>query len=200
MKLYYSKGACSFAVRVIIHEIGIDCEFEAVDLKAKKTASGSDFLAINPKGYVPVLQFDDGSVLTENSAIQQYLAETYQATNLLPGIGQLQRYRVLEWLNYVSTELHKTAGLLFQPTIPQDLKTQFFSPALERKLDFVNQQLEKGGYITGSSFTLADAYLMVILKWLPLFNIELSKWSNINSYFHLLMQRPAIQRSIEEEK
>lgn len=199
MKLYYSKGACSFAVRVIIHEIGIICEFESVNLKTKKTADGSDFLAINPKGQVPVLQLDNGAVLTENSVIQQYLADTYHAATLLPAVDDFQRYHVLEWLNFVSSELHKTAGLLFQPDIPNDLKTQLIKPSLERKLQFIDQQLGKSKYVAGSNFTLADAYLIVILKWLPLFNLELSKWPNINSYFDLLKERPSIQQSIKEE-
>src|SRR5688572_12009519 len=113
MKLYYSKGACSLAVRIILHEIGAACEFEAVDLATKKTETGMDFLKINPKGAVPTLILDDKAILTENAVIQQYLAEKYHATQLLPPLGDMKRYRVLEWLNFISTDLHKSCGPLF---------------------------------------------------------------------------------------
>lgn len=122
MKLYYSAGTCSLAVRIIINEIGLPSTYEAVDLKTKKTASGQDFLQINPKGSVPVIVTDDNEILTENSVIQQYLADKNNASSLLPALGHFKRYRVLEWLNYISTELHKGCGPLFSPSIPVELK------------------------------------------------------------------------------
>src|SRR5690349_19217638 len=122
MKLYYSKGACSLAVRIIINEIGLQSEYEAVDLKTKKTATGQDFLKINPKGSVPVIQTDEKQILTENAVIQQYLADTNKATQLLPALGNFERYRVLEWLNFISTELHKGFSPLFNPNVPNELK------------------------------------------------------------------------------
>lgn len=122
MKLYYTQAACSLAVRITINEIGLKCDYESVDLKAKKTEKGEDFLKINPKGAVPVLKTNDGEILTENAVILQYLADTNSATKLLPGTGDFKRYRILEWLNYITTELHKTIGALFNPELPQKLK------------------------------------------------------------------------------
>jgi len=128
MKLYYSKGACSLAVRIVINEIGMDAVYESVDLKSKKTESGRDFKAINAKGSVPTLELDNGKILTENAVIQQYLADEAKVYELLPEVGDLKRYRVLEWLNYITTELHKGFGALFNPTMSQDLKDELFIP------------------------------------------------------------------------
>jgi glutathione S-transferase len=154
MKLYYSKGACSLTVRILAHELGIACEFEAVDLKTKQTASGKDFFTINPKGAVPAVILDNNELLTENTVILQYLADQYKATQFLPAIGSMQRYHVLEWLNFVSTELHKNCSPLFNPNISVDIKKTIFLPILKAKLVVLEKQLSKSAYLSGDQFTL----------------------------------------------
>ena len=126
MRLYYSKGACSLVVRIVIHELGLPFEYEAVNLKTKVTATGEDYLAINPKGAVPAILTDDNILLTENAVIQQYLADKAYASQLLPAVNDIKRYQVLEWLNYVTTEIHKGFGPLFNSNIPDNLKVENF--------------------------------------------------------------------------
>lgn len=200
MKLYYSRGACSMAVRIVIHEIGLQCDFESVDLKTKKTENGEDFLKVNPKGAVPVLLVKENKeVLTENSVIQQYLADKYNAIQLLSSVGDFKRYRILEWLNYVSTELHKNCSVLFNPTINEELKNTLFKPILKNKINFVDHVLGKNAYLCGNDFTLPDAYLFVVLLWLKHFDMKLNQWENIPNYFENLKTRPSIQKSLIEE-
>jgi len=136
MKLYYAKGACSLAPHIIIHELNIPCELLAVSLANKKTANGEDYLAINPKGAVPALALDNGELLTENAVIQQYLADTHQASHLLPEIGNFSRYRVLEWLNFAATDLHKSFSPLFNKSVPADIVDTIFKPLLCKKIRF----------------------------------------------------------------
>lgn len=199
MKLYYSKGACSLAIRVCIHEIGIDCEFEAVDLKTKKTETGSDFLNINPKGSVPVLVLDNQEILTENPVIQQYLADEYKAKGILPS-DTFERYRILEWLNYIGTELHKGCfSQLFNPKIPESLKEEVFKPLLKTKLNWVDQHLSKNKYLLNERYTLADNYLLVMLIWLHKFNIDINQWQNLARYLNALKIRPNVQQALKEE-
>lgn len=200
MKLYYGRGACSLAVRIILNEIDIPCEFIRVDLKTKKTDQGKDFLEINPKGMVPVLIIDQNKVLTENAVIQQYLADQYSAVNLLPPSSDFQRYEILEWINFITTELHKTASPLFNPKLPSEVKDEFFIPALKNKLQFVDKQLEGKKYLLGDHFTLADAYLFVILSWLPRLQISLKEFNNFFQYFEDLKKYPSIMHSLKEEE
>lgn len=200
MKLYYSKGACSLAVRIVINEIGAPCEFESVDLHSKKTETGQDFLKINPKGEVPTLALDNGEILTENAVIQQYLADKYKATQVLPPLDNFQRYRVLEWLNFVSTDLHKGFGPLFNPDLPEDIKEKFVKPVLKKKLQWVDQHLSKNKYLLGDQFTLADGYLFVMLLWVLHFKMDLDKYINLSRYFSELKKRKSITQSLEQEK
>jgi glutathione S-transferase len=199
MKLYYKKGACSLAVRIIIHEIGIDCEFEGVDLHTKRTESGENYLNINPKGVVPTLELEDKSILTENVVIQQYLADTYHAQALLPPPGDIKRYRILEWLNFISNDLHKACGILFNPTIPDEVKETIFKPLLKNKLDLTNTHLSKTHYLVDDQFTLPDSYLFVILSWLKRFNFILADWPALSRYFEMLQQRSSVAKSLKEE-
>lgn len=199
MKLYFSKGACSLVVRICIHEIGLDSTFESVNLKTKKTESGSDFLDINPKGAVPTLELQNGDTLTENAVILQYLCDISNAIQLLPPLGNINRYKVLEWVNYISTELHKGIGALFNPSISQELKKDVFIPIIKNKLNYVNQHLQNHQYLIGDQFTLPDAYLFVMLKWTSYFNIDLNEWDNLSRYFKTLGQRNSIQLSLKEE-
>lgn len=199
MKLYYSKGACSLATRIIINEIGEPCEYESVDLASKKTADGQNFYTINPKGSVPALTTDKGALLTENSVIMQYLADTYKNTPLLPLIGHLDRYKVLEWLSYISSDLHKGFGPLFNREMPQEIKDKFFIPAIKSKFNFINEQLDKTKYLSGDHFTLPDAYLFVILRWAQHFKFDMAEWPALSAYFVELKNRASIQKSLQEE-
>ena len=199
MKLYYTKGACSLTVRILVHELAIPCEFEAVDLKTKLTAAHQDFLTINPKGAIPALRLDNQDLLTENAVILQYLADQYHATHFLPALGDGQRYRVLEWLNFVSTDLHKNCSPLFNTQVPTELKTGIFMPILENKLRMVATQLGKHTYLVSDDFTLADIYLWVVLRWLPHLGLTWSAFPTLEPYFLRVSQRDAVQQSLKEE-
>jgi len=199
MKLYYSKGACSLAVRILINELNIPCEFESVNLVVKKTERGEDFLTINPKGAVPVLVLDNNEVLTENAAIQQYIADKYKAFELFPPVGDFNRYRVIEWLNFISTDLHKGCSPLFNPEIPDNIKDTIFKKSLKGKLKFVDAHLTNNKYLMGDNFSLADGYLFVILRWLTYFQINLTEWPQLSLYHDLLETRHSIVRSLREE-
>lgn len=199
MKLFYSRGACSLVVRIVINEIGLKSEFESVDLKTKQTESDQDFLQINSKGSVPTLQLDHGVVLTENAVILQYLADTAKAHSLLPAVGNFERYRVLEWVNYITTEVHKSFSGLFNPTVSEDVKNSLFIPLIKSKFKYLNQSLEHKKYLTGEHFTLPDAYLFVMMLWAKSCKIDLSNYSNLISYQKELNDRESIQKSLKEE-
>lgn len=199
MKLYYTKGACSLVVRIIINELGLQSNYESVDLKTKRTASGRDFLMINPKGAVPVLQTDDDEILTENAAILQYLADKQHVTPLLPAMGDFKRYRVIEWLNYIASDVHKSFGGMFNPTIPQATKESIFVPLIETKLSYVDQHLQANHYLLGQSFTLPDAYLFVMLSWAYSLKFDMNQWPALTRYFDELKERKSIQKSLIEE-
>jgi glutathione S-transferase len=200
MKLYYTKGACSLAVRIVINEIGIKAEYEAVDLATKKTENGLDFLQINPKGAVPTIITDENETLTENAVIQQYLTDRYKADNLLPPCGNFQRYRVLEWLNFITTELHKSFGLLFNPQLPTEVKNGIIIPLIKKKFSYIEATLKQNEYLCEKKFTLPDAYLFVMLLWAKNFQIDISENTGISRYFTELQKRASIQQSLKEEK
>ncbi len=199
MKLFYSKGACSLVVRIVINEIGLKSEFESVDLKTKQTESDQDFFQINPKGSVPTLQLDNGVVLTENAVILQYLADTAKAHSLLPAVGNFERYRVLEWVNYITTEVHKSFGGLFNPTVSDEVKNTVFIPLIKSKFKYINQSLEHTKYLAGDHFTLPDAYLFVMMRWAESCKIDLSTYPKLISYQMQLKDRLSIQKSLKEE-
>ena len=199
MKLYYSKGACSLVVRIILNEIGSKVDYESVNLKTKETETGTNFLTINPKGAVPALKLDNEEILTENAVILQYLADSSKSTQLLPAVGDLKRYRVLEWLNYITTELHKGFGPLFNPSVPQDIKDKIFIPLIESKFKYVNKQLQKNQYLLGDHFTLPDAYLYVMLRWAESFNINVDGCTHLTTYYDELGKRKSIEQALEQE-
>jgi len=200
MKLYYSKGACSLAVRIIIHELNLKAEFISVDLHSKKTEHHLDYNQINRKGSVAALQLDNGEVLTENVAIMQYLADTNNATHLLAPTKDWKRYRTLEWLNYLTTEIHKGFSPFFNPNYPQEFRQTVMLPTLERKFQLIENHLKNNVYLMGENFTLPDAYLFVMLRWVvPVAKISFEKFPNLNRYFEALKKREAIQLSLKEE-
>jgi glutathione S-transferase len=200
MKLYYTKGACSLASHIVINELGLPCEYEAVDLATKQSASGKDYTTINPKGAVPALQLNDGEVLTENAVIMQYLADTARATQLLPALGDFNRYRVLEWLNFIGTDIHKSFGALFNPHFPQDVKDKITIPMIKTKFNQINGHLDQNKYLFNDHFTLPDAYLFVMLTWAHHFKLHVDKeWPQTAAYFAELVNRKSIQQSLQEE-
>jgi glutathione S-transferase len=198
MKLYYSPGACSLSPHIVSREAGIDLELEQVDIREKKTKSGQDFWSINPKGYVPVLEIDAGQRLTEVPVIVQYLADQKPATGLVPPAGSADRYRVQEWLNFVTSELHKTYGPLFRPTTPEEFK-QLSKENLGKRFDFIDKNLAGKKYLMGDKFTAADAYLFTVLRWSPRVQIDLGKWPNITGYLERVAARPKVQEALKAE-
>lgn len=196
MKLYYSPGACSLSPHIVALEADLPLQLEKTDIAKKTTASGEDFLKVNPKGYVPALKLDDGTVLTEGPAIVQFLADKAPASKLIPAAGTMERYRVLEWLNFISTELHKSFSPLFNPA-NTDARKQEARDYLARRFTTVEQQLAKTPFITGDSFTVADAYLFTVLGWGKYVNVELPK--PLQEYLGRVFQRPAVQQALKEE-
>jgi len=199
MKLYYAKGACSLAVRILINEIGIKSDFIAVDLQTKQTENKQDYLKINPKGAVPALETDKGELLTENAVVQQYLADTSNAQKLLPAVGDFQRYRVLEMLNFVGSDLHKSCGPLFNPNVPDQIKKEIFIPNIKKLLTYLDKRLDGKSFLVGDHFTLPDAYLFVILRWMPHLNVDLGEFSQLKRYQAELAKRPSVKKSVEQE-
>lgn len=199
MKLYFSKGACSLVCRIIINEIGLPCVFIPVDLVNKKTQSGENYNAINLKGSVPAIETEHGEVLTENAVILQYLADISKSYQLLPQLGDFKRYRILEWLNYIATDLHKGFSPLFNQKLPQEIKDEIFIPILKSKFNFLNAHLEKSNYLGGDEFSLPDAYLFVMLTWANHFKFNLQEWPALSEYFNELKNRKSIQQSLKEE-
>lgn len=199
MKLYYTSSVCSLAVRIILHELGISCEYESVNLKTKQTETGTDYLKINPKGSVPALCLNNNEILTENAVILQYLADKHSAVELLPPVGDIKRYRTLEWLNYVSTDLHRYCAPLFWSRFPDDIKATVFTPILNNKLSIVDRHLHDQQYLMGNHLTLGDSYLFVILIWLAKLKVNMTAWPNLSRYFADMKQRQSVQQALEEE-
>jgi glutathione S-transferase len=196
MKLYYSPGACSQAPHILLHEIGLDHDAERVDLKAKKLEDGGDYLAVNPKGAVPALQLDSGEVLTENAVILQYLGDRANWPEVLPPLGDFRRYRVLEIVNFITTELHKRFSFLFS-NAGEETK-RFVTEQLGHKLDYIDQRLGQGPFLFGEDLTLPDAYLFVISGWTEKM-IGLEKWPNLRAFRERMMQRPAVRNVLRFE-
>jgi len=199
MKLYYTKGACSLVIRILINELKLKSEYESVDLRAKKTESGEDFFKINIKGSVPALITDDGKVLTENVVIQQYLVDREHANQLLPPLDHFQRYQVLELLNFVTTELHKGFSPLFNPAFPQEVKDKFVIPQLQAKFKIMDDRLSQSTYLFGESLTLPDIYFFVMLTWAHRMKVDLSHYSQFPRYFAEMSKRDSIAKSLQEE-
>ncbi|MDF1642620.1 MAG: glutathione transferase GstA [Pseudomonadales bacterium] len=198
MKLFYTPGACSMAIHIALNEAGVKYELEKVDLQSKKTESGLDYLVINPKGYVPCLQLDNGEYLTEVSALLQYIADSNPSKNLLPPVGDLARYRVLETANFVSTELHKNFGPLFNPALDNAARKERLE-LIGKRLDIVNSQLEGREYLVGDQFTIADAYLTTVLGWATFAKLDLAAWPNLGAYAGRTMSRPGVVATLKAE-
>jgi glutathione S-transferase len=198
MKLYFVPGACSFAPHVIAHEAGIKIVPVQVG-RDKKLPDGSDYRDINPKGYVPALALDDGALLTEAAVVLQYLADQKPEANLIPPTGTMARYRVLEWLTFISSELHKSFSPLFSPQTPDNVKAMT-RELIAGRLGLVERALVDRAYLTGDQFTVADAYLFTVLRWTKPTNIDLSAWPGIQAFMTRTAARPAVLAAIEAEK
>jgi glutathione S-transferase len=196
MKLYYTPGACSLAPHIALREAGSEVDLVKVDLAAKRTENGSDYRAINPKGAVPAIELPDGSVLTENAAILQYVADELGG-DLIPASG-VRRYRLLEWLNYIATELHKGFGPLWNPNSSDEVK-EATRQLLAAKFDYVQGRLGEGPYLTGEDFTVADAYAFVVLNWTRMHQIDLSRWPGLTAFVGRVAARPAVQAALRAE-
>jgi len=198
MKLYYKAGACSLAPHIALCEAGLPFEIEAVDLVTKVTASGADFKAINPKGYIPALVRDDGEILTEGVAISLYIASLVPHKSLAPAADY---FRVVEWLVFTSTELHKTSGMIFRPTTPEDFKP-VLRDLLKSRYDLVEAKLTAaaaGPYLLGEDFTVADAYLFTVVNWAPRLGLDTAAWPALTAYMGRVRQRPAVQAAMTAE-
>jgi glutathione S-transferase len=198
MKLYFSPGACSMSPHIVLRESGVPFELEQVDLKAKKTKAGDDFKAINPKGMVPVLKLDSGEVLTEGPAIVQYIADQKPGAGLAPAAGTIERARLQEWLNFITSELHKNFTPLFKPNTPEDYKP-IARDNLAERFGFLDKQLAGKKYLMGDSFTVADAYCFTVLGWTKYQNIDLAPWPNVTAYVARVAERPKVKEAMQAE-
>ncbi|OYU29175.1 MAG: glutathione transferase GstA [Burkholderiales bacterium PBB2] len=198
MKLYYSPGACSLSPHIALREAGLSFDLVLASTKTKKLQDGSDFYAINSKGSVPVLELDNGERLTEGPAIVQYIADLAPASNLAPAAGSMARYRLQEWLNYITSELHKGFSPLFNPATSEDYKP-VARAALMARLTWVNAQLEGKQYLMGDQFTVADAYLFVVSNWGQYVGVDVSGFEHLVAFRARVAARPAVQEAMKAE-
>lgn len=198
MKLFYKPGACSLASHITLRESGKDFTLDGVDLMKKRLENGDDFFAVNPKGQVPALLLDDGTLLTEGVAIMQYLADSVPDRQLLAPVSSISRYKTLEWLNYIATELHKGFTPLFRPDTPEEYKPTV-SALLEKKMQYVDAALKEGQWICGSRFTIADAYLFTVLRWAYAVKLNMGGLENIAAYMKRVAERPGVAAALKAE-
>ena len=198
MKLFYEPGACSLASHITLRESGKDFTLIGVDLMHKRMENGDDFLKVNPKGQVPALRLDDNTLLTEGVAIMQYIADSVADRQLLAPVGTINRYRTLEWLNYIATELHKGFTPLFRPDTPEDYKPTARA-LLDKKLAYIDESLANAQWISGSRFTIADAYLFTVLRWAFAVKLEMAGYKNIAAYMERVAARPAVAAAMAAE-
>ena len=198
MKLYYSPGACSLSPHIVACEAELSLDLVKVDLQSKITENGEDFRQLNPNGYVPLLILDDGNRLSEGPAIVQYLADLAPDKKLIPPAGTFERYQVQQWLNFISTEIHKSFSPLFNPAAPEAAK-QLALATLTRRLDAVAEQLASQPFLLGDHFRVADIYLFVTLSWAQYVDIDLSRWPALVRYADTISGRPAVQKAMKEE-
>jgi glutathione S-transferase len=198
MKLYYSPGACSLSPHIVLRESGLPFELVLASTKSHKLLDGTDYYTINPKGYVPLLELDNGERLSEGPAIVQYIADQVPDRALAPASGTMARYRVQEWLNFISSEIHKTFSPLFRPTTPEDFKPVLKERIADR-LKWVDQQLEGRSYLMGESFSVPDAYLFTITNWCKPVGIDISALKHLGAFMARMAARPAVQEAMKAE-
>jgi glutathione S-transferase len=198
MKLYYAPGACSLSPHIVARELGINVELKKVNTKDKTIEGGGDYWKVNARGYVPALELDNGQVLTEGPAIVQYLADQKPDSGLAPKNGTIERYRLQEWLNFLTSEVHKQFSPLFKPNTPEDYKP-IAKENLATRFDWLDKQLAGKEYLTGSQFTVADAYLFVLTNWTKPTQIDLSRWPNIAAFQKRVAARPKVKEAMQAE-
>jgi glutathione S-transferase len=198
MKLYYLTGACSLASAISLLEAGVKFDHAAVDRVTKKTKDGEDYLQVNPKGYVPALKLDNGEVLTENTALLAYIGDLNPAAKLIPPAGTLERFRVQEWLGYINGEIHKNFSPLFNPASTDAMK-EAAKQNIEKRLAYVEQRLGSQSYLTGEGFTVADAYLYVVLSWRGRLGVSIEKFPKLTAFFERVAARPTVREARKAE-
>ena len=198
MKLFYKPGACSLASHITLRESGKDFTLIGVDLMHKRMENGDDFLQVNPKGQVPALLLDDNTLLTEGVAIMQYIADSVADRQLLAPVGTINRYKTLEWLNFIATELHKGFTPLFRPDTPEEYKPTVRA-LLDKKLAYIDDSLAGAQWISGSRFTIADAYLFTVLRWAFAVKLDMAGYKNIADYMARVAARPAVTAAVAAE-
>lgn len=198
MKLYYSPGTCALASTISLYEAGIPFQPVKVDLAAKKTESGEDYWKINPKGYVPALGLDTGEVLTENVAVLQYIADRKPEAKLAPSAGTMERYRLIEWLAFINSEIHKSLSTFFKPNVPEEWQ-QSVRELLAKRLGFLQNILNTRPYLMGDDFTIPDAYLFTVLRWHRKAGIDLAQFPAVKSYYERVQSRPKVIEALQAE-
>jgi glutathione S-transferase len=198
MKLYYAPGACSLSPHIVSRELGIPVELRKVNTKDKSMEGGGDFRSINPKGYVPALELGEGQVLTEGPAIVQYLADQKPEAGLAPKAGTLERYRLQEWLNFITSELHKTFSPLFRPTTPEEYKA-IARENLAARFEWLDKQLAGRSYLMGEAFSVADAYLFTVVSWSHPMKIDLTRYPNLLAFQKRVAARPKVREAMVAE-
>ena len=198
MKLYYSPGACSLSPHIALLEAGLPYDLVKVDLRAKKLENGDDYLKVNPKGQVPALSLDNGELLTEGPLIVQMIADKAAGKNLAPARDSAERYRLQEWLNFITTELHKNFGPMFSPVLADDAKA-FFKDRVMAKFKYIDGALAGRDYLMGKHFTVADGYLFTMLSWADRMKFDLSAMPNLVAYKALVAARPKVQEALTKE-
>jgi glutathione S-transferase len=198
MKLYYSPGACSLSPHIVLRELGLPFEAVLASTKTHKLVDGTDYYTINPKGYVPLLELDDGQRLSEGPAILQYIADKKPASGLVAAPGTMERYRQLEWLNFVTSELHKSYSVLFNPAIPEEAKG-IYRDRLRGRYQYINDKLGGKSFLMGEQFTLPDAYLFTVTNWAPRVAIDLSGLDHLQAFMKRMAARPAVQEAMKAE-
>ena len=198
MKLFYAPGACSLSPHIVSRELGLPIELKKVNTKDKTMEGGGDYWKVNGRGYVPALELDNGQILTEGPAIVQYLADQKPEAGLAPKAGTLERYRLQEWLNFITAELHKQFSPLFKPNTPEDHKP-IAKQNIATRFDWLDKQLAGKDYLTGKQFTVADAYLFVMLNWTKPTQIDLAKWPNLVAFQKRVAARPKVKEAMQAE-
>jgi glutathione S-transferase len=198
LKLYYTPGAWSLATHIILREVEEDFELIRVDLASGKTELGDTFTDINPKGYVPALLFEDGQLMTESQVILQFLADQKPSKGLAPRQGDWARYRLMEWLAFIATELHKGFGPLWNPNTPGSVREQTVAQ-LEKRLDYVEKNLRMYRWLSGADFGIGDAYLFTVLNWAGMHQIDLARWPHVQAYYRKIAERPTVQAAMRAE-
>jgi glutathione S-transferase len=198
MKLYYSPGTCSLSPHIALIEAGLPFQAVMASTKTHKLADGTDYYGINPKGYVPLLELDDGQRLTEGAVIVQYIADLAPASKLAPPAGTMERYRLMEWLNFITSELHKGFSPLFTPGMPEEAKA-IARTKLGERLAWVDQQLAGRDWLMGDTFTVADTYLFTVTNWGRLVGVQIAPLANLSAYMARVAARPAVQAAMKAE-